>query len=674
MAGQAFTLGTALPGPIHKLRYTRAGIAYLQQTGGFRDYMQDLLDAKKKPFLAWDGEGWSDHIGEHRYMLLQNSLGGYINAPQLDTAACLEFMLSTAAKHPGYIHVIYGGGYDATHILRDLPLELRVQLKDNNPVVYSVPQTATTMRNRYTIKYLPHKWLEISGYDWATRSNAKIKIFDVMTFFQTSFIKALQSRKIAVPDVITTGKATRADFTYDDIAEIRTYCQQELELLVTLCGTLRDEFDSAGITVTQFHGPGAVASSIYKQYGVRNHMQPPSLELEQAAQHAYFGGHFEQYKAGHYDGPTYLYDINSAYPYQIADLPSLVNSIWSPTDRFYGQPGVWLCSFDATEYGDYITPNPLPWRGPGGEVGFPSSNTAVWVWHHEAALATTVHHGLELHTANETKPFSFVPDMYATRRAMQAAGNGGERALKLALNSLYGKQAQRVGGSDKYGGRPPWHQIEWAGMATSGTRRQLWDAIQLAPPDTVIAVETDSIMTTAPLPLDIGTALGQWGETRFDWVTYVQSGIYFTSAETGVTHGSKARTRGIDVTQLHHDEVLRFMDTDQTEPLLVKSRQFIGLGNPRNYLYGQWQDGVKEVRVGGQKRLHAKRSCRACAESAPMSQNLHDLIANPLYGIAPSAPHTLPWLNDEPVELEPDRVYVGEAIETYDVQRRVNRV
>lgn len=671
MAGVAFELGTALPGPVHKLRYTREGIKYLQQTGGFRDYMQVLLDAKKKPFLSWDGEGWSDHIGEHRYMLLQNSLGGYIDAPQLNTVSCLDFILHTAANHPGYIHVIYGGGYDATHILRDLPLELRLQLRDNEPVVYSVPQTATTMRNRYTLKYLPHKWLEIQGYDWPTRQYVKVKIFDVMTFFQSSFIKALQSRRIDVPEIIVSGKASRSDFTYQDIEEIRLYCQMELELLVQLAGALREEFEEAGITVTQFHGPGAVASSIYKQFGVRAHMGETKPEQEYAAQHAYFGGHFEQYQAGHHDGKVWLYDINSAYPYQIADLPSMDGAIWSKTNRYYGQPGVWLCSFEG-EYGDYSSANPLPWRGRAGEVGFPNTNTKVWVWHHEAKYATTVHYGYELHTVNDTKPFDFVPEMFATRRRMQLEGNGGERALKLALNSLYGKQAQRIGGSDRYGGRPPWHKLEWAGMVTSGARAQLWDAVTLAlsiQPDSVIAVETDSIMTTIPLPLNIGTGLGQWGAKIFDWVTYVQSGIYFTSTETGVTHGSKARTRGIDVTQLDHTAVLEFLDSDQTEPMLVKSRQFIGLGNPRTYLYGQWQDGVKEVRVAGQKRLHESRSCRGCASGQSMASHMHDLIANPLYGIKPSSPHSLPWVDGGTVVLDVDREYVGDAVRAWESPR-----
>lgn len=666
MGGQAYVLGKAIHGPIHKLRRTHEGIRYLKQTGQFRDYMQKFLDSKERPFVAWDGEGWTDIDGEHRYMLLQCSTGAYIDAPQLSTAECLDMMLREAKRNPKTIHVIYGGGYDATHILRDLPLELIAGLKDNEKIHWWIEESETQRQNYYTINYLPHKWFEVSGFDWESRTWAHIKIFDVMTFFQSSFIKALESRKIEVPEVIATGKATRATFTYEDIEEIREYCQQELEMLVMLCGTLRAEFDEAGIWVTQFHGPGAVASALFKQHGIRNHMSPPEPAIERAAQHAYFGGHFEQFQAGHYDGKVYLYDINSAYPFHIQNLPSLAGAKWEYTKEYNPQEmGIWFCSYEDSS-NSYIKPHPLPWRGKGGIVGFPAHNTGVWVWHPEAKHATEVHYGYVLRPATDIKPFAFIRDMYTKRREWQAEGRGGERALKLGMNSAYGKMAQRIGGNDKYGGRPAWHQMEWGGLVTSSTRAQLLDAINLAP-DKIISVETDSIMSTVPLDLDIGGALGQWGLTEYDWVTYIQSGIYFTS---DAATGSKSKTRGIDVTQLHHGEVLEFLDSDQTEPLLVNSRQFIGLNNPRNYLYGQWQDSVKEVKVAGAKRVHGRRSCAACERGESMATHMHKLMAAPHYGLTESMPHPLPWVDGGVIQDEPEMGYAGDAIEEYDVARR----
>lgn len=658
-------VGPSLHGGIHQLRRTHAGIRYLKQTGQFRDYMQAYVDTKNRPFLAWDGEGWTDTNLEHRYMLLQNSTGAYIDAPQLRTRECLNMILDTAARHPKHIHVGYGFGYDTTQILWDLTDEQRDGLKDNGEVVYTVPYNPTTgeQRNTYTLHYLPHKWFQIRGYDWNSHKWVTVKIFDVMTFFQSSFINALDSRNIPIPDVIRTGKAARADFQYSDIVEVREYCQQELEMTVMLCNQLRTEFDDAGMWVTQWHGPGAVASTIYKQFGVRNHMQPPTPHIERAAQHAYFGGHFEQYKAGHYNGTVYLYDINSAYPYHIANLPTLSGAEWEHTTRYDPtQMGVWRVTYNHPS-NDHKSAHPFPWRGAGGEVGFPTHNVDVWVWGPEAANATQVLEGYILHSASDVKPFDFVPDMYATRKRWQDEQRGGERALKLALNSLYGKMAQRVGGNPRYDNRPPWHQLEWAGMVTSGTRAQIWDALKLNPAS-VIAVETDSIMTTEPLDLDIGTGLGQWGLTTYEWVTYLQSGIYFTSNGVGK---AKSKTRGIDATKLHYPEVMHYLAGDQSEPLLVEAQLFIGIGNPRSTsMYGQWQNYTKEVRVAGQKRIHAPAYCDACKESrGSMAETLHDLIAAPHYGQVPSAAHHLPWINGGVTE-EPEMNYIGDAVADWE--------
>lgn len=659
------SLGKVVPGAVHELRRTHRGIQYLQQTGQFREYMQKIVDDKRRPFIAWDGEGWTDEVGQHSYMLLQNSEGDYIAGPQLSSLECLGLLLKVATVTKKRIHVIYGGGYDATHILRDMPLDLRRELIDTGETSWHIPARAGGRANNFRIKYIPHKWLEISGFDWHHRKPSHLKIYDVMTFFQAPFMKALESRGIPVPELIASGKAARADFTYDDVEEIKYYCQLELECLVELCDRLRDEFDEAGIYVTQYHGPGAVASALFKEHKILEHKMEPPPEIERAAQRAYFGGRFEQFRAGHYAGKVYVYDIQSAYPDKIRNLPSLKDAFWRRSDDFHGQPGLWKCSYRDPE-GDFTAPHPLPWRGRGGVVGFPARNDEVWLWHHEAKYATDVEYGWELYTPNPEKPFAFIEDMYNTRRIWKAQGRGGERALKLGMNSGYGKMAQRIGSRPEYGGRPKWHQLEWAGMVTSATRAQLWDAICLAP-ESIIAVETDSIASTVPLPLDVGPNLGQWELTEYDWITYIQSGIYFTSAGGS---GSKAKTRGIDVSQLDYPAVLKYLDGDQTDPLLVNSRMFIGLTNPRDYLYGQWTDSAKEVKVAGQKRLHMPSLCPACARGESMATHAHTLAAAPLYGHTPSEKHPLPWLDGELPE-DTEISYVGnDALEDFDIERR----
>lgn len=667
---------------VHQLRNTHQGVRYLKKSGRFKEYQAARLGLGR-PFIAWDGEGWSDPGGDHHYMLWGNSEGDYIQAPSLGSRECLDLLLRsarenmTAKNQSTAIHIIFGGGYDATHILRDLPQTCRDELRDTGETVWRVAGTGGLRPNSYQIQYIPHKWLTVTGRDWHSGGKRTyVKLYDIMTFFQSSAIDAWESRGIEVPEVIKTGKAARGGFTWDDIEEVKTYWRMELEMYVLLADYLRQEFDEAGIHVRQFHGPGAVASAVFKQYGIKKHMQePPSLEIEQACQHAYFGGRFEQFKAGHHAGPVYVYDINSAYPHRIRNLPSLAGAEWIKTDKYDPEAlGVWFCQAEGN--GDYLSPQPLPWRDKTGSVGYPATNKGVWLWHPEARNAEKVLHGWILQPATEEKPFAFVEDMYNKRRQWKAEGRGAEKALKLALNSLYGKMAQRVGGHD--GNRPSWHQLAWAGIVTSGARAQLWEAISQHP-DKIVAVETDSVASTVPLDLPVSEELGEWELKEYDWITYVQSGIYF-AADTVV---NKARTRGIDVRELSHPQVLDYMrgldfkkPEWEQEPLLVSSRQFIGITARNEWNYGQWMDTAKVVRVAGGKRVHLPSRCQACKRRPKnrntMADTMHDLTAHPLWGRVPSHRHTLPWLDGADVVKDPEAATVtSEAIEEWETPRRI---
>lgn len=634
--------------------------------------MQARVDSKNRPFLAWDGEGWSDNDGlDHHYMLFGNSNGTHIAAPQLTSLECLELLLKEASKNPKVIHIWYGGGYDATHILRDIPLALTAKLKDNNTIHWNVPKSPGIAPNTFSINYVPHKWFEVRGYDWYTTRWVTIRIYDIMTYFQTSAIKAWESRKLKMSEAVRSGKASRSTFTWDDLDEVLSYMTEELQLYVELADTLRQEMQDADVYVTQWHGPATIAKAFMRRHKIKQFMQLPEPHIERLAQHAYFGGHFEQYKAGHHNGRVWLYDINSAYPHHIRNLPDLAGSTWAHRNTFTGELGMWRCRYTNIHHSHH-TPHPLPWRSKTGAVGFPTDLTEVWLWTPEASITgIEIIEGYALTPGSDVKPFAYITELYELRKQWQTIGRGGEKALKLGLNSSYGVMAQRIGGiPDIRGGRPTYHQLEWAGLVTSGTRRQLWDAISQKP-ESVIAVETDSIMTTAPLELDIGTGLGQWGVTEYDYVTYIQNGIYFTGTDQSGTVASKpaSKTRGIDATKLDYGEVMAYLAGDQLDPLLVSSRNFIGLGNPRTQLYGMWQDSTKEVRVAGQKRIHSSADCTACSNGTTMATSLHDLIAAPHYGTVPSTPHPLPWL-DGPTSITDDVQYAGDVIEEYEPERR----
>src|SRR5690348_2177379 len=282
------------------------------------------------PFIFWDGEG-INHEGEGKpqsYVLFGNSEGEYIQAYRLSTLECLDLLLDSAKKHRNAIHVGFGFKYDTEMILADLPPRYWEILKRKGRVRWK----------GYFLIYHPGKRLTVRRYQ-----GAKISIthFDIYSFFQMSFVRALKAwmapEEIGEIDRVSHGKGKRGDFKYEELETlIKPYWQTELVLGKKLAERLRELLGVAGIIPSQWFGPGAIASTIYKQRSISNYMSRlPEYAYEQryktnlpkqvydAARVAYAGGRFELFKLGHYPSTVYQYDINSAYPAAIASLPDL---------------------------------------------------------------------------------------------------------------------------------------------------------------------------------------------------------------------------------------------------------------------------------------------------------------------------------------------------------------
>ncbi len=112
--------------------------------------------------------------------------------------------------------------------------------------------------------------------------------------------------------------------------------------------------------------------------------------------------------------------------------------------------------------------------------------------------------------------------------------------IKVGINSLYGKTAQRIGSNEFF-------SLAWAGYTTAATRAKLANAAYQNP-SSIIGFATDALFSTTPISVPISDELGDWEESRFDSGTFFQSGVYrLNQAEshTDRYRGSPLR-RGID--------------------------------------------------------------------------------------------------------------------------------
>lgn len=599
--------------------------------------LHDETFAASRPFVGWDGEGVTfptDNAQSYVLFGASSSNSHRRISRSLPTTECLDLLLEVEKEIPEAIHVGFGFGYDVNMILRDVPYDLLVRLYKSGHVSW----------DDYKLDWLPGKWFNVK------RGKTTVRVFETFGFFQSSFLIACEKflgRDDPLLVTIREGKARRRTFEFSELETVIVpYWETELELFVRLMNTLRRDLKGAGFKLHSWHGPGAVANTVLRSQGVQHHQSSSPELVVRASQFAYAGGRFELFRCGHHPGKVWQYDINSAYPTAIAELPSLNDVEWEYVETFEpGSFGVWYVQrISRSDPGrQLIEPGPLFYRDAHGHVSFPPI-TAGWYWTPEAELvADCVRWGWVARTNGE-RPFSWVPGMYDTRARWKRQGNSSERALKLALNSLYGKMAQRAGWSP---GRaiPKWHQLEWAGWVTSATRRKIWDAIQLNPV-AMIAAETDAVFCTEPLDgLDLGSGLGQWSETTYDWLTYIQSGLWFGSQDGELVE----KYRGFDRGSIPHSRV---MDTlAYGVPLHGDTTRFIGLGIAMNtnLVWRSWVTGPRAVAIGGGgKRAHVLANCPECQTGVPLSESLHTLSVVTSGGR--SHPHSLPW-TDEPTTV-----------------------
>lgn len=610
-----------------------------------------------RPFIGWDGEGYTSADGKHHYMLFGASTGEEISSPSLDTKACLDLLLTVEARHPDSFHVIFAGNYDVNMILRDLPVWALKKLKEDGVVKWE----------GYTLGYIKSKMFRVK------KGDVSLTLYDIFTFFGVSFVKALE-QYIGADDADVTrirlGKTQRSAFDFDSLPDVREYFRAELRYLVRLSDTLRKYLTEAGIRLSKWHGPGAVASTVLRSKRLTRIELPRAIGL--AAQYAYLGGRFEQFKIGTHEGTVYQYDIRSAYPSAIATLPRL-GSDWrhesAPTQvQAFGMYRVVYTS----NARDAWKPHPFGWRHRNGAVFYPPTHGGGWVWGTELQSALRYAPGeiriLEGWVLDDTgeRPYAWIAEMYERRARWKLEGRPAELALKLAMNSIYGKLAQQVGWRIKNGSitLPKFHQLEYAGYITAFARGRLYEAMHQAG-DALIATETDAVYSTRSLDLDIGPDLGQWEESRYDGVIYVQSGMYFAREKDEWKH----RTRGFGRGDIKIDSLRDWLsgihtadDAYNAPPFVVSQTRFRTMGTSIGKDdWRTWVTSDREIHAGtpGGKREHYRPLCVACERSmGSLSTAMHEMVpAVTLRGIdytQESQPYPLEWLSDKASEFKTD--------------------
>lgn len=518
-----------------------------------------------KPFAGVDGEGRDNpSTGHHDYFMLRagnSTLSARDGETRLRTIDVLEFL---SELPPEYCYVSYFFDYDVTKILEDISWKKLEKL---------VKRDARKMKRG---GWFPIDYGEFE-FDWFPRKEFKVRkkggswvvIHDVGTFFQTSFIKTIETWDVGSPyvrDKIAEGKGLRGDFVNIDDDYVDLYNQYECECLAELMEKFRKVCVDLDYRPKKWQGPGLVAEAAMQRHGVPKTVDIPVLNGEDAAKddsvasfgrYAYYGPKFETSVVGPTEKPCMQFDINSAFPAAMLELPCLIHGEWERVrgNRQVNQDELSICfgSFRWRTDDKRFMFGGFPIRRHDGSIHFPC-NGKGWYWSFEIRSAVhqhfTAHDSWVYHKRCDCKPFEYLGGIYEERKRLGKGTVG--IVLKLVMNSHYGKLVQTIGD-------PQYSNPIWASFITAFTRTKIADAIHSLPcclssdkrvpcGYDVYMIASDAIYTRKydddKYTFDIGKALGQWDpELHSNGLFIVQPGVYFDPVgdDDKVTY----KTRGI---------------------------------------------------------------------------------------------------------------------------------
>jgi hypothetical protein len=552
-------------------------------------------------FIAIDGEADSDG----RYIVMCDSLGReLVNLDGLTTMQVFTWLFALHREHPRAKLVCFGLNYDVNQWIRDLTVgELTRLARDGR----------ASHRMRYKLTWLPRKLFTVTD----AASKEHFRIAEVFGFYQTSFVRALRAWGLEPTKEIERMKARRGRFSDEDLRRVVRYCKSECRLLVELMDSLAAACVEADCAPARdWIGAGAIASTLLRTAGVKGaHAYDSELAdreiVEGPILRAYFGGRVEMLAQG-VAPAAHSVDVKSAYPYAATLLPALDRARLYNVKRYDAgaEHAIWRVKWEGQNHNGVC---PFPVRLHDFSIVYPESGEGCYhACEVRAALACgymlRFDGGVKLRSAVRTDrlPFGFIPRLFALRDRYKRAGHPAEKALKLGLNSVYGKLAQGYGFADQ---PPPFQSYLWAGEITARTRATMLRAVHAV--KLPLMISTDGMFSVDRMGAALdgvprqGLGSLERGVMRDPFI--VQAGVYSrlcdgcdgAGCEACAGTGMAIKSRGFAARDVDYRELRQVWHDDGPDGVYhYRSRRFIGLrvALARNKLDDIWRTWPIEQR------------------------------------------------------------------------------
>lgn len=417
---------------IHLPRSKAKDLTYIKT----RKQNRNVNESVRRKIVGIDTE---THDGD--IFLIYDSDGNFLDHPNITFDALTEFLF----KHEGSWLFCYNLQYDAECILKLLPSEVFDPYREKKRLRFQY--------NNYTISYIPKKQLKIQ------KGNHTVSLYDIAQYYDNMPLNKAYSdhiKKPINPDYLET-KKMRKDFSlrhyFRHKKQIRKYCLTDCILTKELAEHWLDTFHEAyGFYCANWISSGYLAEKVL----IYNKISIPLFgeilyDIQKLAWKSFYGGRFELIQRG-FIGECYLYDINSAYPYALTFLPDITDGKWITTKKI--NPKSALGFFHIHAQVDYsVKIAPFPFRTVNNRIIYPCGEFETFVTLEELKAVT----GDPKIKYKIIESYQFIPNVgckysfkkfiieqYGKRMKLKKENNPLQQAIKIILNSMYGKTAQRV--------------------------------------------------------------------------------------------------------------------------------------------------------------------------------------------------------------------------------------
>lgn len=436
--------------------------------------------------------------------------------------------------------IVYNLKYESGAILQRLPVACLRELR----------RKTKTTHDGYTYKYYPHKFLRIS------RGKNSVTFWDIFPFFQCSLEKASQKHLGEGKSPIDPKKFTR-EFVVEHFDKIADYCKRDAVLTARLCEFRLKEFSRYGLKPATLYSQASVSYKYIKERAgivdVADFWETARVVLRFACS-AYGGGKFEITSRGKFNGAAY--DIDSAYPYEIANLKDIRGAEIHRYETY--APDADYAFIRCRVSIPSELPHPVIYRigstcvYPAGEWTTTLTKTE-YEWLIANGAKVKVIEGYYIYCTRAGNPYAKVMRELHTIKADKSRHDDAFRdTAKKFMNGFYGKMVQLTEQPDKtLRAGPGWNPI-YGAIITANVRVKLAECQRVLGP-AALAVHTDGVISTKPLPSHLmGEGMGGMGLKKEGDGVIIACGIY--------EHDGKCANRGFEMSrEFHWSSLLREM-------------------------------------------------------------------------------------------------------------------